>query len=434
MSAVGLRSWLLPALACAAMLILPGLTWVLTPRPGGYPVAPHTHATAASVNPGSEPFVPQPVQATHVARDPGSASPAEAGPVLGVVLDPDGRPVKGAQVLCADRDPPVTAGTDDDGRFQLPEAAAGCVASAQHPDFIGSDHVTLDAGRTNTLRLDRGGGIEGDVVDERSQPVPSFILAVEAYQGPAMEKAPIGQVKSIQDPRGAFAWDNLVPGRYVLTASADHRPPARSSQIEVEVGRTTSHVRINLPRGATLSGRVLDASTRKPIAGAVLTLDGITTTRAQAIRPARSDEQGAYVLEGAPAGPFSVRVSRDGYRTRTVTGLTTRGAAALQQDIELKPVVDGGPAGEDFAGIGAFLKPAANGVTFARLVPGGPAEQAGVQAGRSPPAHRRRGRLVAVRLRVMQSLRGPEDSRVSVQVERAGRRLDMTLQRRSITF
>ena len=53
----------------------------------------------------------------------------------------------------------------------------------------------------------------------------------------------------------------------------------------------------------------------------------------------------------------------------------------LQQDVELNAVVDGGPTGEDFAGIGAFLAPSAKGVTFSRLVPDGPAEKAGIQVG-----------------------------------------------------
>jgi hypothetical protein len=354
--------------------------------------------------------------------------------VSGTVLDADGHPAKKATVACNDRDPPLSVTTDDEGRFQLAAEAAGCIAIARHPEFVASDQVALAVGRSNTLRLSRGGGIEGDVIDERGAPLGSYLLAVETYHGSATEGVPTGQLKSIQDPRGAFAWERLPPGRYVLTASADGRPPMRSRPVDVEVGRSTAHVRITLARGATMSGRIVDATTHRPIAGAVVALDAFTGTRADAVRPARSDDQGSYALEGAPAGPFSVRVTRDGYRGRVVTGLTTRGASTLKQDIELNPLMDGGPSGDDFAGIGAFLAPSPDGVTFVRLVSEGPAEKAGVHAG---DFVRRIDGADASTLSVnecMQSLRGPDGSRVSVQVERGGQRLDIIIQRRALTL
>jgi hypothetical protein len=358
----------------------------------------------------------------------------EVGPITGVVLDPDGRPAPKAFVGCDDRDQTLATATDDEGRFTLAAEAAGCLAVAHHPDFVGSERSPLIAGRSNTLRLNRGGGIEGDVVDERGVPVASYLLAFESYQGPSPDSAPTGQLKQIEDPRGSFAWENLVPGRYVLTASGGGRPPARSRPVDVDVGRTTAHVRITLARGATLMGHVLDVATGKPVAGALLALDAFTATRANSVHPVRSDDQGVYALEGAPGGPFSVRVSREGYRTRTVTGLTTRGAPTLQQDVELNPILDGGPTGEDFAGIGAFLAPSQGGVTFARLVPDGPAEQAGIRPGDLIRRIDGADTASLALFECMQSLRGPDGSRVSVQVERAGQRIDVTIQRRALTL
>jgi hypothetical protein len=294
--------------------------------------------------------------------------------------------------------------------------------------------VVLSAGRPNTLRLRRGGAIEGEVVDERGGPVASYLLAVESYQGSATAGVPTGQVKTIQDPRGAFAWDGLPPGGYVLTASAEGRPPARSSLVDVDAGRTTAHVRITLARGAKLTGRVLDAVTRRPVAAAVVALDALTTTQAQGVRPVQSDDQGAYLLDGAPPGPFSIRVSHKLFRARVVTGLYTRGTSTLQQDVELFPIVDGGPTGDDFAGIGAFLGPSPGGVTFTGLRADGPAAQAGIQTG---DLLRRIDGADVSSLSVadcMQSLRGPEGTRVTVEIERESRRLSVTIQRRAFTL
>jgi hypothetical protein len=412
------------------MLILPALAWLILPRPSHFALPPRASVEVpAAPAPSAEASASRPARTVRPVR-PG---PVEEGPVTGTVLDPDGHPAKQATVACEGHDPPLSATTDDEGRFQLGTEAAGCMAAAKHPEFIASERVPLAAGRSNTLRLSRGGGLEGDVVDEHGAPIAIYLIAVESYQG-TVEGVPAGQVKTIQDPRGAFSWDRLPPGRYVLTASASGRPPVRSRQVEVEVGRTTAHVRITLPRGATMNGRVVDAATRKPIADAMVALDAYTGTGANSVRPARSDANGAYALDGAPAGPFSVRVTAPGYRSRIVPGLTTRGASTLQQDIELNPLVDGGPSGDDFAGIGAFLGPSPNGVTFVRLVTDGPAEKAGVRAG---DLVRRIDGVDASSLSVtecMQSLRGPDGSRVSVQVERGGQRLDITIQRRALTL
>ena len=431
------RPWLLSTLMCAAMLVLPALTWLLAPHPHGFappPAPPSTAPVAAPTTPPptSTPHSVRPASFTRPPRADSSATPAEAGPVAGIVLDVDGHPAKQATVRCDDRDPPLVATTDDEGRFQLDAEAAGCTAVARHPEAVESERVALVAGASNMLRLSRGGGIEGDVVDERGAPVAAYMIAIESYQGRSSDAAQTGQVKNVSDARGAFGWDRLVPGRYVLVASAEGRPPSQSRQVEVEIGRTSAHVRITLGRGATMSGRVIDAVTKKPLPGAVVMIDRATATRAgEALHPARADDAGAYTLEGAPMnGPFSVSVTREGYRQRIVTGLTARGSPTLHQDIELNP----GAGGQDFAGIGAFLAPAPTGVTFAGLVAGGPAEQAGLLKGdlirRIDGADASEYTLSEC----MQNLRGPDGSRVTVQVERGGKRVDVSIQRRALTL
>ena len=113
-----------------------------------------------------------------------------------------------------------------------------------------------------------------------------------------------------------------------------------------------------------------------------------------------------------------------------MTGLTTRGSPTLRQDIELNPLVDGGPTGQDFAGIGAYLATAPNGVTFGSRPP---ARRAG-RAPRGRPIRRIDGADASAYTvaECMQYLRGPEGSRVSVEVERGGQRVDVVVQRRAI--
>jgi hypothetical protein len=417
-------------IACAALLILPAIALFVVPRPRPMPRAPRPVATVAeTVEAPEEPPAPRP--SPRVVRPVATAS-VEPSAITGVVLDPDGHPMKGAFVGCDDRDTQFNTTSDDDGRFSLAAEANGCLAVATLAGFVASDRTPLAAGRSNTLRLNRGGSIEGEVVDERGAPVTSYLLGIESYLGPNLDSAPAGAVRTINDAAGAFTWENLVPGRYVLSASAEARPPVRSRAVDVEINRATRRVRIVLPRGARLTGRVLDAETKRPIAGAHVALDRIAVTGADASHPVTADDEGRYSLEGAPAGLFSLRIWREGYRTRVLPGLDARGAPTLAQDIELNPLTDGGPAGEDFAGIGAFLQPSPNGVTFSRLVPGGPAEQAGVHFGDLIKRIDGADASTMTVSEVMQLLRGAPGTRVSVQLERGGQRVDLTIERRAL--
>jgi len=356
--------------------------------------------------------------------------------VSGVVLDPDGKPVKNAFVGCDDRDKQLATNTNEEGRFELPAEAAGCLAISHHPNFGPSERVELRAGE-NTIRLGRSGGIEGVVVDENGSPLSPYLIAIESFTpvDKAIEGAPPShQARSIQDPNGAFTLERLAPGRYILTASADGRPPVHSDPIEVEAGRTTRNVRISLPRGATLTGKVIDAETHNPIAGAVVGLDAITSTTANSIQPSHTDESGTYKLEGVPAGPFSIRVAHDRYRTRIVPGLTTNGATAIQKDVDLQPRGDGGAGDTELAGIGAVLVPQAKGIIVSWLTPGGPAQQAGLRPG--DVIHRIDG-VDANSLTLsdcIQRLRGPEGSRVLVSVRREGEAVsEVMITRKNLT-
>jgi hypothetical protein len=420
------EGWRTVALVCAAMLLLPTLVWLLAARRA----PPPKTAGRTRNEPSATLTEPRPRPAPRSEPAPASAAPEVAAPVAGRVVDPDGRPVDHAMVACDDRDHGLNAGTDEDGRFTLPPEAAGCLAVASHVSFLSSTRVALLAGRVNVLALERGGAIEGDVVDERGAAVAEAQVAVESYRGAGAESAPTGQVKSIDDPRGAFRWEGLAAGSYVLTAGAPGRPPVRSRPVDVERNRTSGHVRIVLAIGAVLSGHVLDAETRRPIAGATINFDTLTTTGLGSGGFATSDANGAYTLPGAPPGPFSIRVARGGYAGKVMAGLVTRGAGTLAQDVELR-AVDGG-ARDEVVGIGTILVPSARGVELGPLVAGGPAESAGMQKGDRLRRVDGEDASSFTLADCVQRLRGAEGSLVRLQIEREGRVLEFSLVRRAI--
>ncbi|MDI3284916.1 carboxypeptidase regulatory-like domain-containing protein [Polyangium sp. 15x6] len=433
------RAWSFALATFVAMLAVPLLVWLVLPSPGAPPARqPRPRATAAAL---ATPVETAPLDTTPTPRAPSKPAiakedePPVGDDVTGTVLDSDGQPVTRAAVGCDDRSAHLTATTDMEGRFRLPAEASGCMVVAHHPQHPSSERVRVEVGKDNTVKLGAGGAIEGVVVDEQGAAMTSYRLTIELFL-PNTEGVDIGargRPKTVEDPAGAFRLEKLPPGKYVLGASAEGHPPGKSETVEVEVGQTARNVRIALPRAATLSGTVRDEETRKPIAGATLRLDGMAGGGGFDIAaPVTTDAEGAFSLVGVPPGPFSVRVERDGYKSRVVSGLTTRGASVIREDITLRARGDGGSESE-LEGIGAILAPTPSGIVITSLVENGPGAKAGLKQGdrllRIDGASAQEMPLFDA----IQRLRGPSGSRVTVSVSREGDgNVDVTVTRERI--
>lgn len=433
------RAWALPVAIFAAMLVVPLLVWLFLPNPTSPSKKPRPRTTAAAVAPtvdalpsATEAPPPLPTARPAVAKE--EPAQAEEG-VTGTVLDADGQPVPRAFVGCDDRSSHLTTSTDDEGHFRLPVEASGCSVVAHHRQYPSSERVLVEVGKDNVVRLGQGGAIEGIVVDDRGAAVPSYRLSIELFlpKAEGIELGVRGRPIQVEDPAGAFRWERLPAGKYILAASVSGHPPGKSESVSVDVGQTTRDVRIVLPRGATLSGTVLDEDTRRPIAGAIVRLDGMMGGGApDPVAPSTTDAQGVYSLVGVPPGPFSVRVEREGYKARIVPGLSTRGSSTVREDISLRTRGDGG-ADSELEGIGAILAPSPAGLIFASLVEGGPAAKAGLLRG---DRITRIDGVAAAEMSLpdaIQRLRGAEGSRVSIAVTRDGEtNLEVTVVRERI--
>lgn len=349
----------------------------------------------------------------------------EAGASIeGEVLDPDGNAAQARIVACAGSASESKTTSRDDGGFTLPASTTGCEVRAEADDFAPSEPTIVPTSGRLELRLRAGGAISGRVVDDRGRGIQSFAVGIESYSGHRSGRG----AQKIDDAQGAFTLDHLPPGSYVLTAKADGKPPTRSDAIEVRSGVTTTGVRIVLPPGGSVVGRVLDDH-GAPLQGAALRFDlvsaivddGASTT---------SDERGAYRLEGAPSGPFTLRVEKQGFRTRLVPGLRVDSGHTLTQDVTISAVSGG--AGLELAGIGAGLGQNADGVFVATVFGGDPAERAGLHSG---------DRIVAIDgedaagmsvADAVQRLRGPVGTTVGLSVRRGGQTLDLIIERASI--
>ena len=202
----------------------------------------------------------------------------------------------------------------------------------------------------------------------------------------------------------------------MLTASAPGKPPTRSDPVEVKSGATTPGVRITVASGGVVQGHVYDEK-HAPVAGVTLSFDQVSSVVASTAF-AKTDDSGAYTLEGAPAGPFTLRAEKRGFRMQMIAGLVAPAGKTLAQDVTLTPA--DGNARMEFGGIGATLQQTRDGVAFASVFPGDPADQAGLRAGDvvvSVDGEPTDSMSVAD---VLQRLRGEAGTPVSVSVQRVG--------------
>jgi hypothetical protein len=178
---------------------------------------------------------------------------ATAPPPRALVVDPEGRPVALAIVAaCSNQSNETTLVSASDGTVDFGPGASGCLATAHHARFSHSTPVRLASENRATLRLERGGAIEGVVTDSNGRALSDATISVTTFN-PAASEGPLAG--SMPDLGVAFGRDfrlsGLAPGVYVLGVNRRARRDEdenvgelASATFEVEAGRVVRGVHI----------------------------------------------------------------------------------------------------------------------------------------------------------------------------------------------
>jgi len=293
--------------------------------------------------------------------------------ISGTVTTAGGEPVSGARVLVRSLSytrhrgrlyaylrtagPPLRSETNVAGRFRIGQLPAGgsisvIIEAEGYPYFL--TQITAPQ-RGARIVLPRGGLVSGRVLHD-GQPVAGIAVAARPLM--AGPRSGWGEATSAQD--GAYEF-RLAPGTYnVMLDPPDGLTAAAHENVEVKPGDTIRGLELQLIEGGLVTGRVRDADTGDPIAGAAVAVYGPARPLSSGtVQSADTDEQGRYELRVPPGSNrvyyqggtpgYSVNEPRRRF-IQVAEGDTIEGV-----DFELKrlPVLRGrvlGPDGQPVAG------------------------------------------------------------------------------------
>lgn len=256
---------------------------------------------------------------TLIATTPGGA-------IVGrVVAGDDTAPVSGALLVADPQDgqPSHSALTRDDGSYRIPGLAPGSYRLA----IQANGHlpqparlVTVQAGLATAQSYDlplAGGRLHGRVTRPDGSAAAGAVVAAR-WAGPVGQYGSWSGGYATTDDAGAYTITGLPPGSYRLAASLANAGVSTITDVTVPDYTAAIARDLALRWGATLSGTVVDAATRTPIANANVWVRALPAVAADAW----TDAAGRFVLTGLGVDRYSVLASADGYLPVRFTGET----------------------------------------------------------------------------------------------------------------
>jgi protocatechuate 3,4-dioxygenase beta subunit len=263
---------------------------------------------------------------------------ALAGPggIAGMVLDNHaGSPIPNALVVAkGEYGQTGQAHSDDRGHYEISGLRPGNYrvgAEARghergiypQPVEVEPDQVVRDINFRLRPLNSQTGAIAGQVTDRRTgEPVRKGLVVAVGENG---------RGKARTDKQGYYVIRGLPPGAYRVGAKANHYVGAEHPRpVRVEAGQVTRDIDFRLepePMKGAIVGRVVDARTGKPIAGALVQAAG-EHGRGQAL----TDRDGWYRIGRLDPGLYRVTAHARGHESATFPrpvpvrpGATTRG-------------------------------------------------------------------------------------------------------------
>lgn len=254
----------------------------------------------------------------------------------------------------SEREHPVeattTAGSDGAFRFEVQPGVSYClrVPAGQLAGFAQRDLAGCFGGSDVTLVLGPAASLTGYVADAGARlPIEGGLVRLVSLT-PVGRLRPEPPIETTTDAAGRFSIGDFSAGIWGVTISAPGHVSTPRVQLDFQPGQARQHS-VELEAGFTLAGRVTDARTGEPIAGAEVAEGWVFRGSV------RTNIEGEYTLAGAGnPGRVVVHVRADGYgRTEETRPAPTDGMARLDFTLETGRHAVGrvlGPGGKPIEG------------------------------------------------------------------------------------
>lgn len=251
-------------------------------------------------------------------EDVGAIALSRAETRTGRITSGDGKPVAGAVVVVSYGPFQHQVKTDEEGRFDAPDPKRATRITVVHPEFaIDEESFALPGGANAgelTRTLSRGVETQGKVVGADGQTA----VAGAAVFLDGWPLATSGEDGTFAIAHTPSVWQTLRARKESLVAQRPHSKDA-------------SHT-LRLGKPATVSGRVTDAKTKVPIAGAVVMANTRRTgpvVRSEPPNTTITDAKGRYTLALTP-GTYWIAMSHPAYSDARSDVAVTAGQQATK--------------------------------------------------------------------------------------------------------
>jgi hypothetical protein len=163
------------------------------------------------------------------------------------------------------------------------------------------------------------GGIAGHVTDSVSH---------AAIAGATVSIA--GSGSTTTDGAGAYAFSNLAPQGYQVTASATGHTTSAPASVTVTAGNTTTQDFALVPTTGGISGHVTNVAGGAPISGATVSIQGGGS--------AVTDATGLYSFSGLAPSSYTLTASKSGFVTSAPANVTVTAGTVATKDFALSAV------------------------------------------------------------------------------------------------
>ena len=289
------------------------------------------------------------------ATDAGTVMLAPGASVRGLVADPKGNPVEGAEVRAkkAERDEiprpmrddpgPADAVTAADGSFVLEDRSPGesLDLAVTHPSYGpgSAPGVAVPSEALIRIVLLPTARVAGRTLDPDGKAVAgaSVFLSEEESRSFGGQSALMGSGRfhrGVSDDEGGFSFGGVSPGPFSVSAQAPRRQQAELKNLEVKTGQDLTALELVLAPAAEVTGKVLSPEGR-PVAEAQVALVEASEQPypSYSFLRAGTDADGQYRIDGLPPGKRTLEARAEGYR-RAVRDVELSGAAVVDFTLE----------------------------------------------------------------------------------------------------